>query len=525
MARKRKAGDGTVRQRKDGRWEGRIVIGYDDNGYPKTKNVLAKTKKECVEKLQKLKAECGGLKPEKVRPEMAFGDWLTYWYENHSKPKIRPTTQETYESRIRLHIIPEIGSIPLNKLTQNDLQQFYGRLKKSGRKRFTDKYGEGLSDRMVRMCHATCRSALEKAVQDGLIRVNPAIGCKLPPKKAREMQVLTRDELQRFLIQAKFEGYYEVFLLDLATGLRRGELMALQWDDLNFKTGVLNVNKQVYDVRGQLQISTPKTKNSIRKIVLPPAVVAVLREYKKAVDSRWMFPSPVKEDCPITPGVVRRRLQLILEHAGCKHVRFHDLRHTFATLALENGMDVKTLSAMLGHVSAVTTLDIYTHITGDMQRAAAASIDRSIGKAEPQEEAEPEQKGIVDFQPYVGKKRKPGTGCVSELNDHLFEGRYSPIWPDGTQHSRNIYARTREECEEKLKALITEMNEERKNLKEQLAGIAPPIKLTKTQRKLWDYMRLHPEVTEFSTIAKQTGLARNTVKKHYGMLAAMLGRK
>ena len=470
VARKRKAGDGTVRQRKDGRWEGRIVIGYDDNGYPKTKNVLAKTKKECIEKLQKLKAECGGLKPEKVRPEMPFGDWLTYWYENHSKPKIRPTTQETYESRIRLHIIPEIGDIPLNKLTQNDLQQFYGRLKKSGRKRFTDKYGEGLSDRMVRMCHATCRSALEKAVQDGLIRVNPAIGCKLPPKKAREMQVLTREELQRFLIQAKFEGYYEVFLLDLATGLRRGELMALQWDDLNFKTCVLNVNKQVYDVRGQLQISTPKTKNSIRKIVLPPAVVAVLREYKKTVDSRWMFPSPVKEDCPITPGVVRRRLQFILEHAGCKHVRFHDLRHTFATLALENGMDVKTLSAMLGHVSAATTLDIYTHITDDMQRAAAENIDRGIGKVAPQEDAsEPgwetaptqaEKPSMTNFKPYIGRKRRSGTGCVSEINDHLFEGRYSPKWPDGKKHARNVYAHTREECEEKLKVLIVEMKAE-----------------------------------------------------------------
>lgn len=216
MARKRKNGDGTIGQRADGRWEGRYVIGYDDKGYPKTKNVLAKTKRECAEKLMALKEELGGIKSDKVKPDMRFGDWMEYWFENHAKPKIRPTTQHTYWSRIRLHINPELGHIPLNKLTQNDLQQFYGRLKKNGRKQFTEVYGEGLSDRMVRMCHATCRSALEKAVQDGLIRTNPAIGCKLPPKKAREMNVLDRDELQRFLIQAQAEGYYEIFLLDLA---------------------------------------------------------------------------------------------------------------------------------------------------------------------------------------------------------------------------------------------------------------------------------------------------------------------
>ena len=493
MANKRKSGTGTVRQRGDGRWEGRVVIGYDDNGLPKTKNVLAKTKRECQEKLRQLTESMVGRNDRKVKSDMLFGDWLCYWYETHSKPTLRASTQNNYENVIHNHVLPEIGKIPLNKLSQNDLQQFYGRLKKNGRKRLTEQYGAGLSDRMVRMCHAVCRSALERAVRDDLLRTNPAIGCKLPPKKAREMQVLTREELQRFLIQAKFEGYYEVFLLDLATGLRRGELMALQWDDLNFKTGVLNVNKQVYDVRGQLQISTPKTKNSVRKIVLPPAVVEVLREYKKTVDSRWMFPSPVKEDCPITPGVVRRRLQFILEHAGCKHVRFHDLRHTFATLALENGMDVKTLSAMLGHVSAATTLDIYTHITDDMQRAAAANIDRSIGKAAPQEEAsEPgretapataEKPSMTDFKPYVGRKRRSGTGCVTEINDHLFEGRYSPKWPDGKKHARNVYAHTREECEEKLKVLIVKMKAELAELKRQkVEGTLPP-ELKKGKKK------------------------------------------
>ena len=183
MAKKRKAGDGLIRQRADGRWEGRYVVGYDDHGYPKTKAVFGKSKRECTEKLAALKAQLGGIPSDKLRPEMRFADWLDYWYETHCKPNIRTSTQSGYEDRIRLHIKPELGEIPLNRLTQNDLQQFYARLKKSGRKTRTECYGEGLSDRMVRMCHATCRSALQRAVQDGLIRTNPAEGCKLPPKK------------------------------------------------------------------------------------------------------------------------------------------------------------------------------------------------------------------------------------------------------------------------------------------------------------------------------------------------------
>ena len=221
----------------------------------------------------------------------------------------------------------------------------------------------------------------------------------------------------------------------------------------------------------KIVMSVPKTKSSIRKLVLPPAVVQVLKEYRESVHSRWMFPSPVLEDMPLNPGSVYDRLQLILEHANCKQVRFHDLRHTFATLALQNGMDVKTLSAMLGHVSAATTLDIYTHSTSDMQHAAARKIDCGIGKAELPDETAPQANApaIVDFQPYMGKVRKPGTGCISQINDHLFEGRYSPTWIDGKKHARNIYAHTREECEEKLKTLITQMKAELAELKRQKA--------------------------------------------------------
>lgn len=522
MGKRRKKGEGSVRQRKDGRWEGRVVISYDEKGLARTKNVLAKTKRECQEKLKQLRETVTGSKTEKVRPEMPFGEWLDFWYQNYVKPQIRPTTQANYEAKIYQHIIPELGKIPLNQLAQKDLQQFYARMKTGGRLIRTEQFGKGLSDSMVRGLHAACRSALEKAVQEGLIRTNPAVGCKLPPKRGREMQVLGREELQRFLIQAQAEGYFELFLLDLCTGLRRGELLALQWDDLDFKTGTLTVNKQVYEVKGRLQVSIPKTRASIRRLVLPPGVVEVLRQYRETVDSRWMFPSPVKEDMPMTPGAVRRRLQIILERAGCKRIRFHDLRHTFATLSLENGMDVKTLSAMLGHVSAATTLDIYTHITGDMQADAAAKIDRGLGNEVQEDTSQPEPSQVTDFQPVGGQIRRSGTGCISEINDHLFEGRYSPVWPDGTRHSRNVYARTREECEAKLKVLIQEMQAERKAIQDQMRGITPPEKLTKKQRQIWEYIKFHPGETNYSTIAEGAGVNRYTVAKHYDMIRKMV---
>ena len=277
-------------------------------------------------------------------------------------------------------------------------------------------------------------------------------------------------QCKRFLIQAKEEGYYELFLLELATGLRRGEVLALQWDDLNFDTGELRIERQVYRANGELVVSAPKTKASLRTVVLPPSLVEVLREYRQQGDSRWMFPSPAKEDSPLDPATCRKRLQTILKHAGCKRVRFHDLRHLFVTTALGNGMDVKTLSTIIGHVSAKTTLNIYTHVTDAMQETAAAKIDRGIGKCAPNKAAPSQDDGLparaadarrrAVFEPYKGKYRKPGTGCVTQISDRLWESKYSPKWPDGKRHSRSVYADTESECEVKLAGLIRQMKAE-----------------------------------------------------------------
>ena len=276
------------------------------------------------------------------------------------------------------------------------------------------------------------------------------------------MQVLTREEMQRFLIQAKEDGYLELFLLDLATGLRRGELLALQWSDLNFDTGELRVTKQICRINGKLVISEPKTKASVRTLLLPPTILDMLKAHKAATHSRWMFPSPKIADVPLDPAAVRKRLSRILTLAGCKHVRFHDLRHTFATTSLEYGMDVKTLSTIIGHNSVATTLNIYAHITDDMRAKAAASIDRGIAKQEQiiPPARKPASENMAVFTAVKGQRRKQGTGCVSQLGDHLWEGKYSPRGPDGKKRSGNVYAHTREECEEKLKALIQKMKAE-----------------------------------------------------------------
>ncbi len=393
---------------------------------------------------------------------------------------VSETTKDAYKNYIYNHIIADIGHLQLDEMTQKHLQDYYTNLKLGGRLVRQDKFGAGVSDRMVRGCHAMCRKALEKACAEGLIPNNPAIGCKIPPKRAREMQILTHEEIQRFMIQAAYDGYYELYLIEFATGMRRGEICGLQWNDLNFTTGELHIQRQVAATDEGIVIKKPKTKGSARTVILNPALLKIMYELKEKSKSTWIFASPVKEDSPLNPQTVYRATQKILERAGCKKIRFHDLRHTFATMALENGMDVKTLSSMIGHSSVATTLDIYSHITSDMLKNAAKTIERGMGKANPQLEDEIEitmKKEVappkpVEFEAYKGKIRKSGTGGIYKLNDHLYEGRYTPTNAYGKRESCNVYAKTYEECDIKLQEMIAKKRAEIAAEKEKLKAQA-----------------------------------------------------
>ena len=288
---------------------------------------------------------------------------------------IRTATANRYELIIERYTIPRIGTIKLKKLTTRHLQRLYKELLEEGRIHIGKTQVKGLSTTTVRSVHLMLHAALERAVKERLIPRNPTEDCIAPKPRKLEMQILPPEAMHAYLEAAKARDLLPMFYLELVSGLRKGELVALQWDDVDIQGKTISVSKQyVRNPDGSLELTRPKTENSVRLVSIPQTAVELLiQEHDKHPNSPYLFPSPITGEMYHPDSVVNLHKKL-LKDAGLSHIRFHDLRHTFATTALQNGVDVKTVSSMLGHYDAGFTLRTYTHATRQKQDEAAATM-------------------------------------------------------------------------------------------------------------------------------------------------------
>ena len=331
MPKRRANGEGNIRKRKDGRWEGRYTAGYDANGKAITKNVLGKTQAEVKDKLRAAIEDSKKLDPVKAG-SYTLEQWLKLWYSVYVEPQVRYSTKEFYHNAIDHHIIPKLGNVKLEKLTMLQIQQFYNELLKSGRvqkKNQSELKEHGLSPRMVQCVHVVLNKALEHAVEEKLILANPAKKCKIPKNTRKEMNILPEALIGPYLSAAKEHGILAPMYLELTTGLRRGELLALRWEDLDVQNRTLSINKSIARQDGKLVISTPKTPNSIRTVLLPTDTVKLLvEEHEKHPANPYLFPSPRTGET-WDPDGFRRLHDRIIKEIGAEHVRFHDMRHPY----------------------------------------------------------------------------------------------------------------------------------------------------------------------------------------------------
>lgn len=374
MAKRRPSGDGMVRKREDGRWEGRIVIGHKENGDPIFRYLYADTQKELTAKLrQNITAYQGVDLTEECR--MTLSEWLDRWLEQMASV-LRPSTLEHYRSDMEHHVKPYLGQKKLTQITASDLRKLYDDLKKQGRVHPRPGQSRGLSTTTVHGIHTPLHHALKSAVDQRLLPHNPADHVEPPKVAHKSMTILNEEQMDTFLAAVEQDSIWkDFFYTELTTGLRLGEICGLMWSDFDARKGTLSVNRTIHKEKGvRLVTGDTKTYAGTRTIILPDSTAELLRCRKKNSYSVWIFPNPLKPEAPMNPSIAYRQLKAILTENSLPDLRFHDLRHTFATHALANGVDAKTLSGILGHTKASFTVDTYTHTTTDMHRKAAEIV-------------------------------------------------------------------------------------------------------------------------------------------------------
>ena len=383
---RRESGSGTITKRKDGRWEARYTSGTD----PATRKLIrhsiyGKTQKELASKLREVTRDID--EGSFIEPaQYTVAEWMKTYLDEYTM-NLKPYALHSYEAVIRNHITPALGKIKLQALTTVQIQAFVNSLCRP-----INKGGKALSPKTAKNIYGVLHRGLDLAVRIGLLRSNPANACILPKVPKPEIKTITDKQLDRFLAACRPDPFYRLYLVDLFTGMRQGEILGLSWPDIDWENGSLYLHQQLqqYLTRGDRNCYLTSLKNGkTRTVTIAPTVLQILREQRLIQNKQRIAAGPMWENeynlvftnefgKPLNRRTVYKHLKKILSGIGLDDCYFHTLRHTFATLSLQNGDDVLTVKENLGHHSAAFTLHTCGHLTRAMRRDSAERMEKLI---------------------------------------------------------------------------------------------------------------------------------------------------
>lgn len=381
------SGDGSIRKKivkKNGKeytyWEGRYTCGFDPKtGKQKQHSISGKTQAEVAQKLREVTAEIGqGIFQEACK--LTVGQWLTAWEQDYLVG-VKPRTQEAYRSITQNHLLPELGAARLDMLNAHTIQHFYNGLSK-----------KGLSPKTIKNIHGVLHEALQQAVMIGYLRVNPSDPCALPRVIKKDIKPLDDDAIRRFLDVVQGHRFELLYLVTLFTGLRKGEVLGLAWDRVDFDKGTLLIDRQLQrakDETGKRRYSLVSLKNDRWRRITPADFVMELLRRQRSRQAEWRLRAgPAWEDSGLvftdelgkhlSPYTVYNNYKRLVALIGRPDARVHDLRHSYAVAAIKSGDDIKTVQGNLGHATAAFTLDVYGHVTDQMKRDSAERMQKFI---------------------------------------------------------------------------------------------------------------------------------------------------
>lgn len=391
---KKSNGEGCIYKRANGTWEGKYTERVDSEGKQIRHSVYGKTKAEVVSKLAKIKTEMS--EGTYVAPAAwTVSSWFRVWERDYLNG-VKQNTRGQYDYQFRIHIEPEIGNVPIQKLTSSMIQRFYNKSMEPHEKVMKDgtkKQVSGLSPKSIKNLHSVLQSCLSQAVKCQIIKVNPCEACILPKVQKQEMKVMERNDISNFLEEIDGQPLADAFKVYLFCGMRRSELIGLQWQDIDFDKKVIHLVRQLKCERQNDKSNAyvfDTLKNGKQRTIHPAAYVFdILKKVQHdQVQNRLLhgdvYSNP--NNLVFTDEIGKHLSHSTVYHTFKRHIasvgipemRLHDLRHTYATISIQNGDDIKTVSQNLGHATVAFTLDTYGHVTEEMEKRSADKMDEFI---------------------------------------------------------------------------------------------------------------------------------------------------